>query len=69
MTDSLRDRIAEAMQRLIVISEFDLTPEDWVPFLADAVIAELGPLVRYWDKDFKELHYCRECGGWGPKDD
>lgn len=34
--------------------------------LADAVIRELGPLVRYWDKDFKELHYCRECGGWGP---
>ena len=36
---------------------------------ADAVIRELGLLVRYWDKDFKELHYCRECGGWGPMDD
>lgn len=33
---------------------------------ADKVIRELGPLVRYWDDGFKELHYCRECGGWGP---
>ena len=58
MADTLRDRIIAA-----------LLSEDDVALMADAVIRELGPLVRYWDKDFKELHYCRECGGWGPKDD
>ena len=81
MTDSLRDRIASVLERHV---EDQLTNYDaggrtecgcghqgddtYRQHLADAVIAELGPLVRYWDKDFKELHYCRECGGWGPKD-
>ena len=66
MSDTLRDRIAEAILGAGCPCT-DCTAAALEK--ADAVIRELGPLVRYWDKDFKELHYCRECGGWGPKDD
>ena len=67
-TDDLRHRIAYAIAQ----ADGDapgMEPASCDYEIADAVIRELGPLVRYWDKDFKELHYCRECGGWGPKDD
>lgn len=58
----LRDRIAAAIEEC----PMPVDGQEWSELLADAVIRELGPSVRYWDKDFKELHYCRECGGWGP---
>lgn len=85
MADTLRTRIAAALKEARIVSywregidEADGQPyrslvirsdEQAAEYAADAVIRELGPLVRYWDKDFNELHYCRECGGWGPKDD
>lgn len=67
----LRTRIAAVAQNHVRCDDctFAKTPEQRYLHFADAVIRELGPLVRYWDKDFNELHYCRECGGWGPKDD
>lgn len=85
MNNNLRTRIAAAISKHYPSMDYDGVDGDcygcdgpadpgweWEKYanhLADAVIAELGPLVRYWDNDFKELHYCRECGGWGPKDD
>lgn len=65
----LRDRIAAAIKNRWREMSMEETWDEGTLLLADAVIRELGPLVRYWDKDFNELHYCRECGGWGPKDD
>lgn len=50
----MRERIAEVLR--LADKAWDEVSD---PYLnqADAVIAELGL-----------KHYCRECGGWGPKD-
>ena len=60
MTDNLRDRIAAALQGA---SDDGFSAEDWL-FLADAVIRELGDVLKT-----SNSHVCGIHCPYGPRDE